>query len=230
MSPRKSRNDFDPTRQQLEDLQALLDRMLQIPVLQPSDVPDNVLPARRVKPPSLLVPSGSQHLDPKPVLAATPAQLPVAPSAPPTLLKPSAETMVAATASAPGPAPTVAARSEPLGSIVVAAVPSTPTQLPPVVQSDSEPVQWAPIPLATTSSRAASRPSRFDVGPPNSLALAPLRAINWCFDWAVSPLGAPGRWLRSRTGRIVLGWIGVLLVLLAAGWGTTEATLQWIAP
>jgi len=227
MTQPRSENDFDPTRQQLEDLQALLDRMLQIPVLQPGDVPDNVLPARRLKSPSLLVPSGSPQLDPEHILPATRAEPPVAPA--PTLSKPSIEAIVVASATVPGPSEAIAAKSEPR-SIVVAAVPSPPAQMSPPVRSDSEPVQWPPIALLAPASRAAAGRLRSKVAPPQSLALLPLRAINWCFDKALSPLGAPGRWLGSRTGRNVIGWTGVLLILLAAGWGTAEATMQWIAP
>jgi hypothetical protein len=217
----KPENDFDPTRQQLEDLQALLDRMLQIPVIQPGNVPDNVLPAARTKAPSLLVPSGSHQVDPKPIVPVTPVPSAVAPSAPQT----SAEVMF----SAPARPQPIAAKPKSLQSIVVTAAPPLPTQLPPIVQSESPPIEWAPIALPRRPSQPAARPP-VHVGPRPSLALAPLRAVNWCFDGAVSPLGPVGRWLRSRTGRNVLGWLGVLLVLLAAGWGTTEATMRWISP
>jgi hypothetical protein len=221
----KPEKDFDPTRQQLEDLQALLDRMLQIPVLQAGDVPDNVLPARRPKRPSLLVPS--PQVDPKHALRTTPPEPPPAPS---TLPKPPAEAIVVAPATVPAPSQAAAATSEPERSLVVAAVPSAPAQLPPVVQSDSEPVQWSSIALSAPPARATVRPPRSDVAPSQSLALLPLRAINWCFDVALLPLGAPGRWLGSRAGRNVLGWTGVVLIVLAAGWGTAEATMRWIAP
>jgi hypothetical protein len=229
MTQPKTENDFDPTRRQLEDLQALLDRMLQIPVLQPGDVPDSVLPPQRPKSLSLLVPAGSHQIDPGPVSPAIPIQLPGTPSGPPNSVKPTAEPIVVAPASAQVTPHAVATKPEPLRSIVVATVPSPPTHLPPIVQSDSEPVPRAPISLSTPPARPAVR-SRFDVAPPQSLALAPLRSINWCFETAVLPLGASGRWLKSRAGRNALGWIGVLLVLIAAGWGTTEATMRWITP
>jgi hypothetical protein len=230
MRERKPKNDFDPTRQQLEDLQALLERMLQIPVLQPTDVPDSVLPARRLKSPSLLVPSGSHELDPQNVLPAAPVEPRAAPQAVPTLLKPSVEPIVVAPARSPGSAQAGQAESESLSSIVVAAVPKAAPRLPPIVQSSSQPVEWPPVALSTPSPRTAPRPRQYAPAPPQSLALAPLRAINWCFDQVVLPLGAPGRWLKSRTGRNVLGWTGVLLVLAAAGWGTTEAVLRWLSP
>jgi hypothetical protein len=230
MTVPKSEKDFDPTRQQLEDLQALLDRMLQIPVLQPTDVPDDVLPARRVKSPSLLVPSGSREDDPQHVLPAPRLEPPVAPHAPPSLLKPSAQAIGVAPTGAPGPAQPGEAKSRPLSSIVVAAIPSPPSPLSPIVQIKSELVDWPPIAISARLSSPAARPRQYDPAPPQSLALAPLRAINWCFDRTVSPLGAAGRWLRSRTGRSVLGWTGILLVLVAAGWGTTEAAWRWLSP
>jgi hypothetical protein len=226
-----SEHDFDPTRQQLEDLQSLLDRMLQIPVLQPGDVAEHVLPALRLKGPSLLVPPGSREIDSKNSLPTASVEPPLAPVPPP--LKRLTEPIVVAPAPLLGPAQSVRAKSEPQQSIVVTAAASSPSPAgtaPTPVQSENEPVQWPPIALAIPSSGVTAKLPRFDVGPPQPLALLPLRAINWCFDTALSPLGTPGRWLSSRPGRNLLGWTGVILILLAAGWGTTEATVRWIAP
>jgi hypothetical protein len=49
---------------------------------------------------------------------------------------------------------------------------------------------------------------------PTPAWLQPLVAFNAAFDWGVSWLGPLGRWLRTPGGRAALGWIG--LVLLAA--------------
>lgn len=49
---------------------------------------------------------------------------------------------------------------------------------------------------------------------PTPVWLQPLVTFNAAFDWGVSWLGPLGRWLRTPSGRTVLGWIG--LILLAA--------------
>jgi hypothetical protein len=46
--------------------------------------------------------------------------------------------------------------------------------------------------------------------------LWPLLAFNRAFDLALAPWGHPGRWLRGRAGRTVLGALGVLCLTAAA--------------
>jgi hypothetical protein len=43
-----------------------------------------------------------------------------------------------------------------------------------------------------------------------------LAAFNTTFDACLAPLGAPGRWLRGRTGRTVLGVVGLACLAAAA--------------
>jgi hypothetical protein len=47
---------------------------------------------------------------------------------------------------------------------------------------------------------------------------APLLAINQIFDRLTESLGSMGRWLRSRAGRAALGGSGVILLFVAAFW------------
>src|SRR5262249_49096668 len=48
--------------------------------------------------------------------------------------------------------------------------------------------------------------------------LAPVAWINRTFDTWTARLGRPGRWLRSRQGRALLGALGILFLLAAFGW------------
>jgi hypothetical protein len=51
-----------------------------------------------------------------------------------------------------------------------------------------------------------------------SLWLRPILWSNWVFDGVTRWLGPPGRWLRSPAGRSVMGWIGLGLLAGAAAW------------
>lgn len=48
--------------------------------------------------------------------------------------------------------------------------------------------------------------------------LGPFLWINQAFDWTTHYLGPVGRWLRSRPGRNILGWCGVLMMLTGLAW------------
>jgi hypothetical protein len=46
---------------------------------------------------------------------------------------------------------------------------------------------------------------------------------NYTFDQCTSWLGRPGRWLQSRGGRMLLGWLGIGLFLAAIAWALANA-------
>ena len=48
--------------------------------------------------------------------------------------------------------------------------------------------------------------------------LRPLVWANRCFDGATAWMGPPGRWLRGESGRAVLGWVGLGLTAGAIAW------------
>jgi hypothetical protein len=52
-----------------------------------------------------------------------------------------------------------------------------------------------------------------------------LVAVNQLFDAFTYPLGPPGRWLRGPSGRACVGWAGVTLLVVAAAW----TLLEWLA-
>jgi hypothetical protein len=52
--------------------------------------------------------------------------------------------------------------------------------------------------------------------------------VNRLFDRGTTLLGLPGRWLRGPTGRPILGWIGTGLLVAALVWGFLD-WLGWIS-
>jgi hypothetical protein len=69
----------------------------------------------------------------------------------------------------------------------------------------------------------ASRPTLH--APRLTLRLAwmlPLVGVNLLFDCLTFPLGPPGRWLRGDSGRLFLGWTGLALLVAALSWGFLE--------
>jgi len=76
------------------------------------------------------------------------------------------------------------------------------------------------------SFKAASRTSTgTDDGPAGSIWLWPVVGINQTFDFLMGGLGGTGLILRG-TGRVWLGWIGLLMLAAALAWGVLD-WLQW---
>jgi hypothetical protein len=74
--------------------------------------------------------------------------------------------------------------------------------------------------------KAADRTSTgTDDGPPASIWLWPIVGINQTFDFLMGRLGGTGLILRG-TGRVWLGWIGLLMLAAALAWGVLD-WLQW---
>jgi hypothetical protein len=52
--------------------------------------------------------------------------------------------------------------------------------------------------------------------------LVPFWWINQCFEGGTSRLGSPGRWLQGRWGRTLIGVTGLVLLAGAIGWGVLD--------
>ena len=83
---------------------------------------------------------------------------------------------------------------------------------PPIIRPVSGFVQRQPEPTGPEALAA----------PPISRWLRPLLWCNRGFDALTGPLGAPGRWLRGRRGRAVLGAVGLLCLAAAVARAVAE--------
>jgi hypothetical protein len=241
-SSAKPAAEMHPTRQQLDELDALLRRMLDLPV-QPADAapsaatppePEPALPAEAHKPReksptgppvSYVVIETAGPSTPEPA-AAPQAPRPEAepegwipfrsswqPS--PQTWGPLAESWKQArTAGLPAP-PAADSRT-------AVAEPSSP---PAVVDSAPEP---KPMPATAPAAPAASPPLTLTWNPPaRPRALAPLIWFNRLFDACLTPLAGPGRWLRGSGGRSFLGFVGLACLGAAVARALTGGILPW---
>lgn len=231
------------TRQLLDELDALMQRMLALPVHQleegqPPEPPPMPPPAPAV---SVVTISQAPPLD----ALATGGRRPPAPAefrpAPlPEALRPAPEVIAGRVIvpHAPEPLPPLPHREEEPEPPASPAVRSQPlTEPPPVrVQVPARPASpleaWAPKPIAPTtlppapavrSPEPTTDPAPEDdpiveaepVPPRPGLLLRPLVWWNRAFDRFTVLLGPLGRCLRSRPGRHLLGWVGLGLWSMA---------------
>jgi hypothetical protein len=104
-------------------------------------------------------------------------------------------------------------------------------QLPPVFRAETvaiAPTRQEPAPQPPLSNSAAAlpiarpEPVRRSSAEPTPLPLLPLVALNRVFDAVMLFFGPPGQWFCTAAGRTLLGYTGMALlatsVALAAGW------------
>jgi hypothetical protein len=194
-SGRPNRSDR-PTRQQLDELDALMERMLALPVNQPEGVP---VPA--VKPPRI----PSQAVE----STAREASSPVAGAAAlttPELAMPLVDTET----EVPPPVQTTVLTWSPPDSAQGAPAPKAVQQRALIADAGPASEPQPDISAARQESHTAS-------------LILPrwLRILVWSnalFDSGTRWLGPLGRWLRSPAGRTLVGIAGISLVAGAAAW------------
>jgi hypothetical protein len=189
-----------PTRQQLDELEALMQRMLALPVsegeeapLPPLPPPPDIKARSAALPPRLrAIPDPPSWEEPPvtPPPAPRPPRVP-APQAPPSVVY-SERVQVESCETPPAPA-----EAAPAVEPVVVAAPARPR-----------------IRVRTTPRPAEAQPAAW--------WLWPLIWSNHAFDRGTVRLGRPGRWLRGARGRAWIGWTGILLLALAVAWGVLE--------
>jgi hypothetical protein len=199
---KKNDGTMQSTKQMLDELDALMEKMLSLPVNEPEEAPS--FPQEPVKPPKL-TPTLSATL----TLLQAPAPLPV--SAPP-----------------PPPPPEVTTIPESLTSHSVINPPHL--GLPPNLVGFAPPSHDAtpqPAPLTNEvtppSVLPKLEPLLTDIPEPEAplatqWGYLPLVWLNLLFDHATMPLGPIGTLLRSQVGRALLGLAGIALMLAAAAW------------
>jgi hypothetical protein len=212
------------TRQLLGELDALMDQMLSLPVEEGArNVTAPPPPTTRSDPPRPIPPP---HQPPMHPLAVTMTLLDEAPAAE---AAPSNSSIVVE--------PNI---DEPIATPTVEL---PPRHEPPVV-AESFWVQEADLvpdppkgPLAVRGRNALvpipKRRAEIEVGP---IAPLPTRTIHRSYAWALRlnrmlarrtyGLGFVGRFVRSDVGRTILGVVGILMVLIAAGW-LAKDLLRW---
>ncbi len=222
-NPTQDGSALHATRQMLDELDALMERMLALPVNDLDDAP----PAPRAPVRTATLSATLTVLDPSAGAGPSPLSTSVTVSTVP------AETALAAPPQPPPPynpphfltlptsAPPAAAWPGPPSPPAPAPVPApfgprpeplTPDVIPPTVLSEIQPL-LADIPDHTPGVEA--------------WLAAPLIWANQLFDAAAEAvLGQGGLWLQTRGGRAVLGVAGIGMGLLAAGLWAKDA-LGW---
>jgi len=221
MSPGQPPNN--QTRHQLDELDALLQRMLALPLAgrEEGNAPQPVVDAAIPLPPTRTTFADPVVRPTPPVEAPQPGEPSVQswrvefprgpegssaeagesiaghrePDAPETVIPPLPAPMVFGQPSTAAPAPT-----------------DLPVRAPVFDRSFSPP----PIPAARLSSRSAT------AEPPVPTLLWPIFALNRVFDGIVCLFGPLGRWLTYPRVRNTMGWLGVLMILSAIGWAVGE--------
>jgi hypothetical protein len=212
MATAPSPNDL--TRQQLDELDALLQRMLSLP-LNPPEVPmaaappmpePPVPPSWRVDPPAASMTASAPHL-----LLTDPPAPPAPPPSPP-----------------PAPAPRPVSRTAPP---IAPAAPATPQAAMPAPAPAPRPRPAAPQ-LAPAPSATGLTP--VPAAPPVPFVFLPLVALNAAFDALCGLLGWPGRVLRSGFFKHLYGLAGLALVAYTIahiaqvqGWAALPVPLPW---
>ena len=192
-----------PTRQQLDEIDSLLQRMLSLPGLpgepaSPPSEPAVTYPAPTVRE----VPPSREPVPGDPVVHEwrvewTPPAAPAGPSG-----------------------PSVGAWGSP---VPMATAADTPPRFEPTPPHAAVPIYAVPVPAEPpfAAPYVPGQPHSRTVTPPASLPVHLLVALNGTFNVLTYLLGPLGTWLRG-SGRNALGWLGLLMLLAAAGWAAGE--------
>jgi hypothetical protein len=216
------------TKQQLEELESLLQRMLTSPTNgqePPLAMPAMPAPSISPSPPSL--PSASQSvIGGEPTLQVWRVQTPMS--------EPGAGTFTEQQ-------PPLATPVDPIppeprffaGSRSPTAANAPPSPFPyqmvfgPQTASAAPAIHAVPVAGIPVPQWEASKSSA-DLGP-LPVALWPVYVLNKAFDLLTFPLGPLGSWLRQPGGRNTLGWLGLLMILGAIGWAVADwYGMDWI--
>jgi hypothetical protein len=223
MATAPSPNDL--TRQQLDELDALLQRMLSVP-LSPADTP---MPAGALPAPTPPASPGWRADAPAPAAAPLPhVQLPDPPSS--VALQPAVS---APPVPAPKPAPP-APKPAPAPPPVAAAPTPKPVPKPPA-PAPAPPPPKAAAPVAVPAPPPA--PASESAAPPVAIQFLPFVLLNVIFDFVCGLFGPPGRLLRSGFFKHLYGLAGLALLAYTAahvaqdrGWLTLPVQLPWPPP
>ncbi len=210
MATAPSPNDL--TRQQLDELDALLQKMLTVPIAV--DPPPAAAPPALAQPP---LPPSWRIDPPQPAPATSLAHLSLDdPPPPPLRFDPPAPTPVPPKAAKPAPAP----------------VPPAPKSAPPTVTAPKVTPAPVPKPVAVPQPQRAVTPA--PAAPPVPLVFLPFVALNGLFDNICGMFGPPGRLFRAGFFKQLYGLAGLGLIVYTGlhvaqvqGWLTLPLALPW---
>lgn len=222
------------TKQQLEELDALLQRMLTLPV--------NGTEAATVE--SARIPSNPEVFAPSPPTRASTFRLEACSQ--PTVQSWRTQTPVMelnGAADDPMQPPLATAVEVPQGQSIPeprffatgATSPQPATSTPPLFPYSMVFGSQSAIPVSSANHLVppVTVTQQKELGsattvPPLPPVLWPVYVLNKLFDLCTFPLGPVGSWLRQRSGRNALAWLGVLMILGAIGWGVADLRgLDW---
>lgn len=204
------------TRQQLEELDSLLQRML----TQPMSTAESAVPAKpsvaTMSPEAFApLPPNIKSFAPRPPSSGEPivhAWRMEAPSVAPVPMETPPRVSRSAVSQAPPP-------PAPYPYSMVFGHPLPMEAAPP----NAEPMKVAPRPSSATPAVPFWQPAAGNAPPPSdSLFLLPLVALNRIFDLLSYLLGPLGMWLRHPAGRSAMGWLGIVMIIGAVGWGLAD--------
>jgi hypothetical protein len=229
-SPPKSAGS---TKQLLEELDALMQRMLAIPVNEVAETPDRQNSAEAIETPDIssasvqpgpLEPQVQSEISSPARLSSPPLEIPkvtchmAAPAVPP----PPAD-LRSDQPEAPGKEDAVLPPPEavPLGGFWPHPALQGPQWREEAARQPTAPANWSPPPQ--------QRPAQGPVWPltaiPQPATGLRLRALLWSnrtFDRCTARLGRPGRWLQGPPGRRLVGWLGIGLLAGSVAWGLSN--------
>lgn len=233
-----------PTRQQLDDLEALMQRMLALPVHPleaasqtpsssepPAASPE--VPAEPTEPVALAPPQAPPSETRSPFSESLP-EFPELPPPPPVYSTSVAERLAEVDTETPVPVDPLPAPLPEIRIATVVVAPQRPTWLPPLgSRGKSSDSFTQDVTAEEPSSEAECEPVRAIPVPPllphwqreeAAVWLRPLIRCNTAFDGMLGGLGPLGRWLQTRRGRTVLGSLGLVMLAAAALLGV----LDWL--
>ncbi|MFN4257667.1 MAG: hypothetical protein ACK4RK_00085 [Gemmataceae bacterium] len=210
-TPPRTSTAIQLTRQQIDELEALMQRMLALPVAEVDEAapPEAETEAALPAAPPVLDPTVLETAPlPEALVPPPPGPTRSPPAAPPPAASPAVPEETTAPVAA---ASSSVARNTDGGAGATADLmgPPSPAPLPALPSLEEIEKRWL-----------AEEP------PPIAPWLTPLVWINRSFDLCTYPLGGVGRWLRGQQGRNVLGWTGGLLLVAAVAWALWER-LRW---
>jgi hypothetical protein len=203
----KDRAADQPTRQQLDELDALMQRMLALPVSGAEEEP-----AVPVATPAATSPPYPFRFEEEEAEVVQP----VLESVPPEAKK---ERVLSGLgmekAAATAPVFEDFRFDQPVRPLAT----TTPRPKPPVRETHDVVEKEAPVP--------APAPVAAPTVVVASWWLRPLLRCNQVYDRCSQLLGPTGRWLRGEHARALLGWVGIVLLAAAVTWVTVEG-IGWI--